>query len=504
MAADLSVVDWLASVRDDPLAFVMGAFPWQQPGTVLEHFHGPDQWQLDILEDIRLGILDWNTAIKLATASGHGIGKSCLVAWIILWAFMTFPDTRGRVTAGTEAQLKTTTWAEVGKWFNLCWFAADHFNLTATALLSKDPTRERTWRIDMIPWSEKNPEAFAGMHNQGKRILYIFDEGSAIDDIIYETAEGALTDSNTQIIWCVFGNPTKNSGRFKEIFPGGQFHSFGWKCRQIDSRTVAITNKADIAAKMAAYGEDTDYIRIRVLGQFPRRGMMEFFSAEDIDAAMSREVAVSIADPMAVGVDVARFGQNNSVIWPRKGRDARTYEREIFSGLSTVALAARVFAVAERLRPDGIFIDGGGVGGGVVDNCRQMQLHVFDVQFGSKNDVSLTANDTLGERYANKRAGMYGALRQWLRTGALPLDHDLRRTFLAITYSFNNKDEILLTPKEDILKDNPDLKMDDLDALAVSFAYPLAPNLGAGGEHFVRRPPVEIEYDPYAQERMAS
>lgn len=500
-APGLSVVDWLALVRNDPLAFVMGAFPWGEPGTVLANFDGPDQWQLEILEDIRLGLLDPETAIKLATASGHGIGKSCLVAWIILWAFMTFPDTRGRVTAGTESQLKTTTWAEVGKWFNLCWFAADHFTLGATALLSKDPTRERTWRIDMIPWSENNPEAFAGMHNQGKRILYVFDEGSAISDVIYETAEGALTDKNTQIIWAVFGNPTRNSGRFRDLFPGGAHH-LGWKCRQIDSRTVAITNKSDIANKIAVYGDDSDYIRIRVLGEFPRRGMMEFFSAEDIDNAMSREVVVSLHDPLALGVDVARFGANNSVIWPRKGRDARTFERESFNGLSTVALAARVFSAFERYRPDGIFIDGGGVGGGVVDQVRSMQLHCHDVQFGAKNDISSITWDTSGERYANKRAGMYGACRAWLRTGALPLDPDLRRTMLAITYTFNKKDEIVLTPKEDIIADNPDILMDDLDALVLTFAYPLAVNLSAGGEH--RAPPVETDYNPYSQERMAS
>jgi hypothetical protein len=496
------VVDWLASVRNDPLAFVMGAFPWKTPGTILENAEGPDTWQRDILELVRLGLLDLNTAIKIAVASGHGIGKSCLVAWLIMWAFMTFPDTRGRVTAGTEAQLKTTTWAELGKWFNLCWFAAEHFNLTATALMSKDPTRERTWRIDMVPWSENNPEAFAGMHNQGKRIIYIFDEGSAIPDIIYETAEGALTDRDTQIIWCVFGNPTKNSGRFYEIFSAGPF-STGWKTRQIDSRTVAITNKADIAAKIATYGEDTDYIRIRVLGQFPKRGMLEFFNADDIDAAMTREVAVSKSDPLAIGVDVARFGANNSVIWPRKGRDARTFEREVYNGISTVALARKVFAAYERYRPDGIFIDGGGVGGGVVDNCRAMQLHVFDIQFGSKNDISTTAMATAGERYANKRAGMYGALRAWLATGALPPDPRLKRTMLAITYTFNNRDEIVLTPKEDIAEQNQDLILDDLDALALTFAMPLAPNLNAGGIHEAA-PAVEFEYNPFDDKELAA
>src|SRR5690348_3144944 len=192
---------WLAEVRNDPLAFTLGAYPWGEPNTTLENFDGPDTWTKALFERIRVGLLTPNQAIQEATASGHGIGKSATVAWIILWAFCTFPDTRGTITANTETQLKTKTWAELGKWYNLCFFTREHFTLTATALFSKDPDRERTWRIDMVPWSVKNPAAFAGLHNQGKRLLLIFDEASEIDDLIWETAEGALTDIDTQILW---------------------------------------------------------------------------------------------------------------------------------------------------------------------------------------------------------------------------------------------------------------------------------------------------------------
>mgnify|MGYP003704347191 FL=1 len=300
----IELFSWLASVKNDPLAFTMGAFPWGQSGTVLEKFSGPEEWAVKLMNQIRDGLIDTNTAIQIATASGHGIGKSATVAHLILWAFCTFPDTRGVVTANTETQLKTKTWAELGKWFNLCWFGREHFNLTATGLFSKDPERERTWRIDMIPWSEKNPAAFAGLHNQGKRILLVFDEGSEIPDIIWETAEGALTDSDTEIIWLAFGNPTRNTGRFRECFDGGKFAD-QWQHNQIDSRTVRITNKSRLNNWVTAYGDDSDFVRVRVLGQFPRKGLMEFFVAADIDAAMTREVYVDISDPLAVGVDVA-------------------------------------------------------------------------------------------------------------------------------------------------------------------------------------------------------
>ena len=499
------LMEWLASVAGDPLAFTLGAFPWGEPGTVLEKFDGPDDWSRDLFDLIRRGLLNPNEAIQIATASGHGIGKSATVAWIILWAFCTFPDCRGVITANTETQIKTKTWAELGKWFNLAWFTRDHFTLTATALFSKDPDRERTWRIDMIPWSEKNPAAFAGLHNQGKRILLIFDEASEIADVIWETAEGALTDDNTEILWLVFGNPTRNSGRFKECFEGGRHAEF-WHSRQIDSRTVKVTNKSRFEKWIKAYGLDSDFVRIRVLGQFPRVGEMEFFSASDIDGAMSpdREVFVDAFTPLALGVDVARFGRNNSVIFPRKGRDARSIERRRYNGISTTELSNKVHDCFDEWRPDGIFIDGGGVGGGVVDQCRAQRLFVFEVQFGAKDSITGVNVDTTGHKYANMRAAMYGALREWLKTGLIPYDPELREAMLAIKYTFNKADQIQLVSKEDLMDENSNLVLDDLDALALTFGGPLARNLHAGSEfgHLAKADQAECEYDPYAEDRM--
>ena len=499
MSAEL--LEWLASVSDDPYAFALGAFPWGEPDTVLAN-HVLDPWQIWVLCAIRDKLLNVDEAIQIAVASGHGIGKSALVAIIILWAFTTFPDTLGVVTANTETQLKTKTWAAVGKWFNLCWFAREHFTLNATSLTSKDPTRERTWRIDMIPWSEKNPESFAGMHNEGKRILMIFDEASAIHDLIWETAEGALTDAKTQILWLCFGNPTRNSGRFRECFAGGKHAEF-WLTRQIDSRSVAITNKQRFEKWIKAYGADSDFVRVRVLGQFPRIGEMEFFSAADIDAAMSpdREVFVDAFTPLALGVDVARFGRNNSVIFPRKGRDARTLAKRVYNGISTTELANRVHDVFLELRPDGIFIDEGGVGGGVVDQCRQQRLFVYGIQFQQKDSITGVSNNNAGESYANMRAAMYGAARAWLRGGCLPYDPDLRTAMLAIKYTFNAKDQIQLVSKEDLLDDNPDLDLDTLDAFCLTFGGPLASNAYAGGAH-PHPAMVETEYNPYSEERM--
>lgn len=493
------LIDWLASVSNDPLAFVLGAFPWAEEGSRLANFTGPEVWQYDLLCRIRDGLITADQAIQEAIASGHGVGKSCLVSWIILWAISTLPDTRGVVTANTETQLKTKTWAELGKWFHM-FIGKELFKLTATAIFAKDEAHERTWRIDMVPWSERNTEAFAGMHNQGRRILVVFDEASAIPDIIWETTEGALTDENTQIIWCVFGNPTRNTGRFKDCFEGGRFTKF-WSHNRVDSRTVSFTNKEQIAKWIDAYGEDSDFTRIRVYGTFPRQGEMEFFSASDIEAACTREAVSSVTDPLSLGVDVARFGKNSSVIYPRRGRDARTLDRQRYQGLSTVQLAEKIFETHLALHSDGIMIDGGGVGGGVVDITRQKNLHCYEVQFGAKDDTPHLVWGSAGERYCNKRSGMYGAARAWLKTGAIPDDPNFKRQMSGIKYILNKKDEIQLVSKEDLVKLDPGLDevgLDDIDAFVLTFAHALAPREFG---HF-NKPQIEVDYDPYARERM--
>lgn len=491
---DQGLVNWLASCSNDPYAYALGAFPWRTPGTRLENFDGPEPWQAEKLKRIRDTLsagAPLAQAIQEATASGHGVGKSALVAMLIKWACDTRPDTIGVVTANTETQLKTKTWVELGRWHNMS-ITKDVFKLTATSYYH--PEYERTWRIDQVPWSERNTEAFAGLHNQGKRILLVFDEASAIPDMIWETAEGALTDKDTQILWMVFGNPTRNAGRFKECFEGGAFADF-WHTTQVDSRTVSFTNKDQIARWIRAYGEDSDFVRIRVYGIFPRVGEMEFFNAEEIAAASAREAVSGLIDPLALGVDVARYGKNSSVIYPRKGRDARTYERQRYQGLSTVQLAERVFEAHFKYHSDGIMVDGGGVGGGVVDQIRHKALHCYEVQFGSKDDTPHQTWGSEGERYANKRSGMYGALRAWLKTGCIPDEPDLRKQFSAIKYTINRRDEIQLISKEDMLKLDPDLELDDIDALALTFAHALAPSEDAGGDH-PHRPLVESDYDP--------
>ena len=249
----IELIEALGEYTHDPLSFVYFAFPWGEPG-LLEKMKGPEEWQREVLKDIGSGLKCPNEVIREAVASGHGIGKSAMVSWLILWAMSTHEDTRGVVTANTDTQLRTKTWPELIKWYNL-FIGRTLFTVTATAIFSNEKGKEKNWRIDAIPWSENNTEAFAGLHNQGKRILMLFDEASAIANPIWEVAEGAMTDRDTEIIWCAFGNPTRNTGRFYDCF-----HKFRhlWKQRQVDSRTVSFSNKERIKEWIDTWGEDSD------------------------------------------------------------------------------------------------------------------------------------------------------------------------------------------------------------------------------------------------------
>jgi hypothetical protein len=495
----IDIIEELAAFSSDPHGFVLFAFPWGEAGTELETFTGPQAWQIEVLEDLGRGLLSVEEAIQIARTSGHGIGKSALVAWIILWAIATFEDTKGVVTANTENQLKTKTWAEVAKWHRL-FIAREYFKMTATALFANDPLHERTWRIDMVPWSERNTEAFAGLHNQGKRILVIFDEGSAIPDVIWEVTEGALTDRDTQIIWMVFGNPTRNKGRFRDCFAGGRF-AHRWSAKAIDSRSVPISNKTQIDRWIADYGEDSDFVRVRVRGMFPRVDAESFISFELAASAVEREVLVQ-GGAIVIGVDVGRFGDDPSVIYPRCGRDAISRPPEILYGEDTMTVAGKVAAAFLRYGATICMVDEGGVGGGVVDRLRQLRIPVIGVDFGAKADGF--AGD--GVKYANKRAEIWGALRDWLATGSIPNLVTNENTVLTDeltgpTYTMNKKEEIQLEGKKEMRSrgvPSPNVA----DALACTFAFPSFEYqaISPSGIREVEKPTIADDYNPFALE----
>ena len=297
---------------------------------------------------------------------------------VVDWAMSTCAETRCVVTANTEGQLRTKTWPEIGKWTRML-ENADWWRVPAMSMYEAE--HEKSWRADAIPWSENNTEAFAGLHNEGKRVLLVFDEASPISDKVWEVAEGALTDKDTEIIWLAFGNPTRNTGRFRECF--GKYRHL-WRTMQIDSRTVEGTNRAYLDELVETYGEDSDIVRVRVRGQFPAQAVSQFISSEAVDMARTRRLqSFDAGAPLVLGVDISRFGDDQSVIRGRKGRDGRIIPPIKWRGMDTVFSAGKIAEAINKYQPDAVFIDGGGVGGGVIDLLKAQNYRVTEVNFGA-------------------------------------------------------------------------------------------------------------------------
>lgn len=453
----------MARYSMDPYGFVMFAFPWGEAGTPLENKTGPREWQREVLDrigrDLRAGG-ELGAVIREAIASGHGIGKSALIAWIALWSMSTFPDTRGVATANTESQLRTKTWPELSKWHRMC-ITKPWFVLTATALYSSDPEHEKTWRIDAIPWSEHNSEAFAGLHNQGLRIIVLFDESSKIADIIWEVTEGALTDERTQIIWIAFGNPTRNTGRFRECFR--KFRK-RWSVRQIDSRTVEGTNRKQISEWEQDHDANSDFFKIRVRGEFPSQSALQFISEDDVRAAQSRHLRKEQYDfaPKILTLDNAWTGDDKIVIGLRQGLYFKIL-RKLSRNDNDIEIANMLAQLEDEHEADAVFIDGG-FGTGVVSAGKTMGRNWQIVWFSEK---------PYDEGYLNKRAEMWGEAKRWLKAGgALENDDEL-------FYDLTGPETVPRMDGKIQLESKEDMKARGLtspncgDALCLSFAHPV-------------------------------
>lgn len=462
-AVEAALIAKIAEFSRDPLSFVRYAYPWGSGE--LDGSPGPRKWAEDHVFKVIRNHLG-NPALRfqpcqIAISSGHGIGKSATVGQLIDWAMSTCVDCKVVLTANTEQQLRTKTWPEVNKWFKLS-INAHWWAITKTSITARCRGHEETWRADRVTWSENNTEAFQGLHNQKKRILLILDEASNIADLVWEVSEGALTDEDTEIIVVVLGNPTRTTGRFRQCF--GDYSEF-WYHAQIDSRTVEGTNKKLFEKWAKMYGEDSDFFRVRVKGEFPRRSWNQLISIEDVKRCQGWKASGYSTHRKVIAVDVARFGDDQTVIVLRQG----TYSRILgkYRGLDTIAVAKKVieFIIAEK--PDWIVVDGDGIGAGVVDQLRDRgyKRNLLEFHGGAQ------ANDT--RAYFNRRAEVWGAMRDALVVG-MQIDDDLElsKHLTVPEYGFSNKNQIQLERKED-MKARGEESPDCGDALAYSFAMPV-------------------------------
>lgn len=392
--------------------------------------------------------------------------NTALTSWIIYWFISTRPHPQIIVTANTQNQLSGKTWRELAKWHKMA--LNEHwFTHTATKFFHKK--YPDTWFASAIPWSENNSEAFAGTHE--KHVLVLFDEASAVADVIWEVVEGAMTTDGA--MWLAFGNPTRNTGRFAECFT--KFRD-RWVNMKIDSRTAKMTNKAQIEEWREDYGEDSDFFRVRVRGEFPRAGSNQFIDRERVEACASRYADRSNElQPLLLGVDVARFGEDQSVFVLRRGRKIEAIQR--YRNLDLATLSQKVAGVISAQQVDCTFIDGTGLGAGVVDMLRALGFECFDVQSAA------LPSEASKDRYLNKRAEMWDLMRLWLETGDIPVDQELIEDLTGLEYQYNSKGKLQLEKKSDMKKRG--LRSPDVaDALALTFAFPVSP------KGFQRKSPI--------------
>lgn len=470
-ATERLLQDACVEYRNDPARWI--SFMWDWGKGDLRGWDGLDWWHLEICREIK----EWFEAddethpsrrgmpLRIAVATGHGTGKTFFTAMLVQWYMATRVAPQIKVTANTESQLLGNTWRELAKWHRMS-ACGEWFEWTATRFFYKG--QASTWRAEAVTWSESNPQAFAGTHEQSG-VMMLFDEASDIADSIWEVTDGAMTTPGA--CWFAFGNPNRNIGRFYECFHKNRDKDgyVGWKVWQIDARrcrasTMHGTDYLNSLAKQYG-GEDSDEFRKRVAGLFPRVSTSQVISTEAVERAMGHEVDVASWDyaPLVAGIDIARFGDNQSEISWRQGRKLEPVERVPKGDLMT-----QCGYIAARLRdrhPALVCVDGSGAGAGVVDRLRQLGFSVVDVNGG---------NSAVNPKFLNKRAEMWWAMKEWIELGEceLPPDEDLKRHLTVVGYSFTDKGRIRIHRKEDIMK-NFGFSPDKADSLSLTFAYPV-------------------------------
>ncbi len=483
MDYEQQLVERMLEFKWDPLACVLFSFPWGEPGTELEHDPGPRKFQVRCLKELGAHLQNPATRhmpFRKAISSGHGIGKSSLIAMIIHWAKSTCLDTKVLCTANTGDQLKTKTQPEVAKWIRNA-INKDWFDVHITSIKMNDAEHETAWRTDFNTWSEDNPQAFAGAHNKGKRLVIIFDEASEISDAIWRTIEGALTDAHTEIIWLCMSQSTRAEGAFYEAVHGDQRHR--WHAEVIDSREVEGTNLAEINESIAIYGEDSDHVRVRYRGLFPLAGGGKFIDLDLVNKARKREAFSLSTDPLVAGVDFAWGGSDDNVIRFRKGLDARSIKPIKVKGEFTKDPAVMVGKIADVLRQtyytahgpetiDMLFFDSAGIASAVHSGVRALGFkdRIMLVNFGADSPKS---------HCAYWRDYMWDQMKTWmLDGGAIDDDRELHADLQKPILVADRQQRVKLESKEDMKKRLAKMGLnstspDDGDALALTFAHPV-------------------------------
>lgn len=345
--------------------------------------------------------------------SGHGCGKSTTAAWLIMWFLCTRPYAKVACTAPTARQLSDILWSELSKWLRQS-ILADEFVVQKDKIFHKSAPKE-WWARAISPsvkaGKDEQAETLAGLH--GDHLLIVCDEASGIPDPVYVPLEGALTQEDNKVL--LIGNPTKNKGYFYDTHFDPSI-SKNWNRLHWDSRNSSNVTKEMVQYFMNKYGLDSNVFRIRVAGEPPLEDEKTLIPLHWAQQCVDSGVTCDPDDPLFLGVDVARYGDDKSIILPRQGLVISPWQT--FQSMNTHTLGGFINQSYQDYEASGLAIDEIGVGAGVTDYLMKLgHLKCFGV------NVAESSSDKM--RYARLRDELWWKVREKCRKGMYNFPNDL-------------------------------------------------------------------------------
>jgi len=388
----------------------------------------------------------------ISCKSGHGTGKSTAVSVIILWALCCLPDAQVLCTAPTSDQLRNIIWSRVSDLMSK--MIPEFFEMF---IVTNDRIQHRYKKSCFAvarTARPENPDALQGFH--AKNLIIIADEASGIADALYNPVIGAMTEDSNKLI--LIGNPVRRTGFFAETFE----EKSGWENLTINAEESEIVSRSQIEYWRNKYGYDSDEYKVRVLGEFPAKDSTALFAIEMIETAYKSTLPID--SPVVWGVDIAGFGDDDSVLAIRYGNVISEIQILPKSDVSGVAnwLINKFNFTSDAQKPFVIFVDVIGIGAGVYSRLIEMNMPA--------REVISNAVANYDKRYSNKRAEMYVTLRDKLEARLLKLPESKRLTkeLLSIEYLYDAKNRYQILSKQK-MKSKGVKSPDVVDSIAFTF-----------------------------------